>query len=121
MERVLRYILFMTPGFAAGIFVWLLLLAWRRNQISSGKLRECALCLFLAYCGGMAAITLSPEPGWLFTGLAYGYWYSYFDVSGLSYRVSLLPFSQLDSVFNVAGNIVMFLPFGFFAALLWRG
>ena len=44
----------------------------------------------------------------------------YFDLGGLSYRISPIPFSQLDSLFNIAGNIVMFLPFGFFAALLWR-
>ena len=26
-----------------------------------------------------------------------------------------------STLFNLIGNIVMFLPFGFFAALLWRG
>ena len=44
----------------------------------------------------------------------------YFDLSGLARRISLVHFSQLDSLFNIAGNIVMFLPFGFFGALLWR-
>ena len=77
------------------------------------------MLLFL-FSGGMAALTLCPEPGWLFFGLQ-GDWTPYFDLWGLEYRVSLIPFSDLDSAFNVIGNIVMFLPFGFFAALLWRG
>ena len=35
--------------------------------------------------------------------------------------MNLIPFSQGDSLFNLLGNVVMFAPFGFFAALLWRG
>ena len=78
------------------------------------------MALFWAYCGGMAVLTLVPQPGYV-TAALMGHTAPYFDVSGLSRRVSLIPFSQLDSLFNILGNIVMFLPFGFFAALLWRG
>lgn len=125
MGRIFRYLLLMTPGLAAGAAAFLLLLRRRRRALAasglrSGPLREGAVCLFWMYCGGMAAITLVPNPGWLLSALL-GKVTPYFNLGGLSRRVSLIPFSQLDGLFNLAGNIVMFLPFGFFAALLWRG
>lgn len=129
VERVLvdiRWFLnSMIPGFAAAGVLFLLSLPLRKKRLASRGLTECgfrewAMLLFWMFTGGMAVITLAPEPGWLYTGLAYGYWHPYFDLGFLSHRVSLIPFSQLDSLFNVIGNIVMFLPFGFFAAMLWR-
>ena len=126
MKRVLRYLLYMTPGLAFGALVFLVLLRYRRRRLEarglhSGALRECGVCLFWMYCGGMAAVTLFPGPGWLLDVLRGADHVPLFDLGGLDRRVSLLPFSDLDSGFNLAGNIVMFLPFGFFAALLWRG
>lgn len=125
MDRIFRYLLLMTPGLAAGAAAFLLLLRRRRRALAasglrSGPLREGAVCLFWMYCGGMAAITLVPNPGWLLSALR-GKVTPYFNLGGLSHRVSLIPFSQPDGLFNLVGNIVMFLPFGFFAALLWRG
>ena len=116
----------MTPGLATGALVFLLLLYFRRKRLTaqalkSGMLREAAICLFWIYCGGMAVITLVPEPGWvLFALRGDAALMPYFDLEGLSRRINLVPFLQADSLFNIAGNIVMFLPFGFFAALLWR-
>lgn len=116
----------MTPGLTAGALVFLLLLFPRRKcltaqALKSGTLREAAVCLFWMYCGGMAVITLVPEPGWVLFALRGDEWLTpYFDLGGLSHRINLVPFLQSDSLFNVAGNIIMFLPFGFFAALLWR-
>lgn len=78
------------------------------------------MLLFWMFSGGMAVITLVPTPEWLFLGLTRGVWHLYFDASGLARRTSLIPFSQMDGLFNIIGNIVMFLPFGFFASLLWR-
>ena len=116
LQRVLRNLLFMLPGMAAALALYLGLLPWRRRRLEkrglmSSRRREIGLMLLFLFSGGMAALTLCPEPGWT----------PYFDLWGLEYRVSLIPFSDLDSAFNVIGNIVMFLPFGFFAALLWRG
>lgn len=127
MERVFRYIRFMAPGLLAGTFVFFLLLYPRRKRLTarglkSGLLREAGTGGFWTYCGGMAVITLAPEPGWALFALRGDEGLTpYFDLGGLSHRISLVPFSQLDSLFNIAGNIVMFLPFGCFAALLWRG
>lgn len=117
MGRILRYLLYMLPGCFAAAAAFLL----AHRKIQGSRPRRIAMLLFWMFTGGMAVITLAPEPGWLFTGLVHGYWYPYFDLSGLAHRMSLLPFSQLDSLFNVIGNIVMFLPFGFFAALLGLG
>lgn len=125
MARIARYVFYMLPGFGAGLLAYLLLLLPRRRRLdarglSSGTAREGAMAWFWAYCGGMAVLTLVPQPGYV-TAAFLGHAAPYFDVSGLSRRVSLIPFSQLDSLFNILGNIVMFLPFGFSAALLWRG
>lgn len=125
MARIARYVFYMLPGFGAGALAYLLLLRPRIRRLAARKLphapiREGAMCLFWIYCGGMAVLTLVPQPGYV-TAALMGYTAPYFDVSGLSRRVNLIPFSQLDSLFNILGNIVMFLPFGFFAALLWRG
>lgn len=123
--RIARYIFYMLPGFGIGAIACLLLL-WPRKRrlagcgLSSPAPREGALLLLWMYCGGMAVLTLVPEPGYV-TAALLGYTAPYFDLSGLSWRVSLIPFSQLDSLFNILGNIIMFLPFGLFAALLWRG
>ncbi len=75
-----------------------------------------------ALFGGMAALTLCPDPSWLYAGLC-GYWTPFFGGRAvpLASRMNLIPFSQGDSLFNLLGNVVMFAPFGFFAALLWRG
>lgn len=35
--------------------------------------------------------------------------------------VNLVPFRTLGDGYILAGNLIMFLPFGFFPALLWRG
>jgi len=115
----------MSPGVAAGGILWLALrrprgLRLTARGLASGARRERAMLLLWMFTGGMAAITLCPEPGWLFYGLYQGDWSPYFNIEYLGYRVNLIPFSQGDSVFNLVGNVVMFLPFGFFAALLWR-
>lgn len=124
MARIARYGFYMLPGFGLGALAYLLLLLPRRKRLtalglSSGMVREGAMLLFWAYCGGMAVLTLVPQPGYV-TAALMGHTAPYFNVSQLSRRVSLIPFSQLDSLFNILGNIVMFLPFGCFAALLWR-
>lgn len=125
MARIIRYAFYMLPGFGAGALAYLLLFRPRRKRLaarglSSGTAREGAMALFWAYCGGMAVLTLVPQPGYV-TAAFMGYAAPYFDVGGLSRRMSLIPFSQLDSLFNILGNVVMFLPFGFSAALLWQG
>lgn len=115
----------MLPGVGAGALLWLVLLSARRKRparrgLASGRERECAMLLFWMFSGGMAVITLAPTPEWLLLGLTEGVWRPYFNAGGLARRINPIPFSQMDGLFNIIGNIVMFLPFGFFAALLWK-
>lgn len=125
--RILNYLKCMLPGAAAALALFLCLLPWRRRRLrrrglTSGGAREAGLLLLAMFSGGMAVLTLCPHPTWLWAGLQ-GYWPPYFGGLGipLVHRVNLIPFSQGDSLFNIVGNIVMFVPFGFLAALLWRG
>lgn len=125
--RVLEYLEWMLPGAAAALAVFLCLLPWRRRRLrrrglASGGAREAGALLLGMFSGGMAVLTLCPFPSWLWAGLQ-GYWTPYIGGPGLSLarRVNLIPFSQGDRLFNIIGNVVMFLPFGFLAALLWRG
>lgn len=126
MQHIFRHLLYMLPGSAAGALLWLAFRQFRKKRLASQgllseKARESAMLLFWTFTGGMAAITLCPQPSWLFAGLGWGDWLPYFDLANLGSRVSLVPFSDIDNLYNVFGNILMFVPFGSFAALLWRG
>lgn len=127
ITRVLWYLGCMAPGMAAALALFVCLIPWRKRRLAAGGLasggpRELGVLLLFLFCGGMAVLTLCPSPDWLWAGLQ-GYWAPYFGGPGipLAHRVNLIPFSQGDSLFNIAGNIVMFVPFGFLTALLWRG
>ncbi len=79
------------------------------------------------YCGGMAVLTVFPRwVVWSVIDVLHGYrWnvsgYPFFEMG----NVNLVPFRtfapDIHSLYILAGNILMFVPFGFFAALLWRG
>ena len=101
MNRILCYLEYMTPGLAAGALAWLLF-RLRRGRTGGGP-RSWAMLLFWMYSVGMAVITLAPEPWWVKFALG-GRREPYFDLSGLAYRVSLVPFSQPDSLFNIIGS-----------------
>ena len=127
LQRILAYTVSMLPGVLAAAMLFFCLRPWRRRRLReaslvSGGLREvCLLCLFL-FSGGMAALTLLPDPTWFWSWM-HGYWTPLFGAWALPvrYRVNLLPFSQGDSLVNLLGNLVMFMPFGLSLPLLWRG
>ena len=89
--------------------------------------REAVLTLFWMFCGGMAVLTLTPRwVIWSLVDCLHGYrWnaggYPFFVLG----EISLVPFQTFQpdghSLYILLGNIIMFLPFGFFPALLWRG
>lgn len=129
MARTLAYLLAMACGALPALAVFVALRAPRRRRLrerhlaSSGP-REGALALFGMFCGGMAVLTLTPRwVVWSLVDLLRGYsWnvggYPFFE-PGL---MNLRPFQTFQfSVYILLGNIVMFVPFGFFSALLWRG
>lgn len=132
MERTLAYLLTMLCGALPALAAYFCLRPRRRRRLQAAGLqsppaREAALALFWMFCGGMAAVTLLPRwVVWSLVDCLHGHaWnaggYPFFERGA----VNLVPFRTfaLDghSLYILAGNIIMFVPFGFCAALLWRG
>ena len=120
----------------------------RLDLLSSGR-REWALALFLVFCAGLAALTLFPANLWAYVFdwvFRRDYWNWGWGVSGwrladfypsweetasqFAHLSSMLtPFEEISRALNrrsywllfmLLGNIIMFMPIGFFPALLWR-
>lgn len=131
---ILGHVMDMIPGVVLAAMLFLCLRPWRKRRLAargltSAPLREAALLLFWMFCGGMAVLTLTPRwftwLGALQYGLPYGLTVFSAD-GGVSLfspgDVNLAPFQTLGQIrYIFLGNIVMFVPFGFFAGLLWRG
>ena len=134
VESTLDYIVRMLPGLLGAAILFFILRPWRRKrlarlELSSPPLRESALLLFWMFCGGMAILTLTP------------YWFDwlalirglrpihppFFTLGRIELDGGFHDFGSQNSFLRVwalyilLGNIVMFMPFGFFTALLWRG
>ena len=84
------------------------------------------MTLLWLFCGGMAVLTLTP--GWFdwIALLKFGknprdMWFALGDINLIPFQTLELGHQTRYTIFTFLGNIVMFLPFGFFAALLWRG
>ncbi len=119
-----RYAVMMIPGMLVMLAVYLCLYRPRmerldrRDLISDGR-RELVLALFLMYCGGMATLTLLPlEYAKVLKILRQGLPdVPFFHVG----KVSVTPLAKMfNDGFTFLANIVMFMPFGFCPALLWR-
>lgn len=120
-----RYLMNMLPGVLAALALYGCLYPWRRRRLeaaglASSRLREVALALFWMFCSGMAMLTLTPWGFNLIQVLRWGWREPFFQLGD----ANLIPFQtfRLSGVllYTLLGNIIMFLPFGFFPALLWR-
>ena len=131
MQRTLRYLLGLTCGAVPALLLFLCLLGWRMRRLrrlglQSSVWRETALAVLWMYCGGMIVLTIMPS--WVVSSLVdvfHGYrWnagnYPFFSVGTMNLRLFQTFAADGWSLYNIAGNLIMFLPFGFFAALLWR-
>ena len=147
-EDILRYVRQMLPCALAdaGLFFALLPLRCRRlarRGLRSPATREGALLVFVLFCAGLAALTVFPSNLWSYV-LEPGRWpegttfWSFYPTwEELTARLQRLPeelprlltpfpggvayhFHSYWSAFLFLGNIGMFLPIGFFTALLWR-
>ena len=132
------YIAQMLPCAAGAATVFFLLLPGRRKRLAakgltSGIWREGALFLFTLIFAGLAGLTLFPAGFW-----TWSHWSAFFQgteplFQSVDYRVQLqniqwIPFREIAGAFTgpwrffmFLGNGAMFLPLGFFPALLWRG
>ena len=124
LGRMLPYIVIIAPGYAVVRFLIL------RGRGEKGEkvnpYHETGLFLFVLFLAGLASVTVIPKTELTADGLR-------FVLDG-SHRTALLPFrficySYRDMVekhdfygllIGVLGNVVMFMPFGFFPPLLWR-
>ncbi len=131
-ERTVAYLTSLACGAVVALAAYLCLLPFRRKCLKGKRLyspfvRETALVLFWMFSGGMAVLTVFPRwVVWSIMDVLHGYGW---NVAGYPFfalgNVNLVPFRtfapDIHSLYILAGNIVMFVPFGFFAALLWRG
>ena len=127
LAGILDFLVRMLPGVLLAGILYTLLLPLRRhklvqNEVCSPLPREIALLLFVLFCGGLALLTLTPR------------WFHWLDLLNGSFN-SLTPFFALGdanlipfrtfasdswSVMILLGNLIMFLPLGFFPTLLWN-
>ena len=120
-----------------------------RLGLSSPPRREAALAFFIVFAAGLAALTLFPANLWgyvfdrLFRSQAYFHstwggdlaWTDFYPsweetASQFAHLTHMLkPFEEISRALNrksywllfmLLGNIIMFMPLGFFPALLWR-
>ena len=144
-----NYVIQMLPCTLAGVVIFACLRPVRKKRLDrlslySGPVRETGLALFVAFGAGLAGLTLFPANFWGymleyallpevraegFRGREF-----YLSPEELSHRMMgladlLVPFQEIHRalrtgypwlIFMMWGNVLMFLPVGFFTALLWR-
>lgn len=122
---ILDYLVRMLPGVLLAIAVYTALLPLRKRRLRQAGLvsprhREWILFLFFLFCGGMALITLTPRWFHWLTFLSSEQTESLFRAGNFN----LVPFRTFAfdswSLMILLGNVIMFLPIGFFSCLLWR-
>ena len=128
MGRTLRYLFAMLCGAVPALALfWCLrplrLRRLREKELCSSLCRETVLALFWMYCGGAAVLGLTPR--WVVRSLAGLPLGMPWNPAGLPVfrpgTVSLVPFGTFsDSLYILAANVILFMPFGLFSALLWR-
>ena len=127
MDEILYFVRNMIPGAVLAALVWGAVCPLRRRRLSrmcltSSTAREILLLLFVAFCGSMAAATLTPPDFDLWRVMRYGYHGSFFSRSTVIWVVSQEIVRALRYIpLFFWGNVIMFAPFGFLPAVLWRG
>lgn len=127
MRDVFSYLINMVPYLAITLPVWIvvrvIVLKYRDEKPS--WLREIVLCLFVLWCAGTASQTIIPKFEFGISGFGI--------VASRIREVNLIPFKVIANTYreafvngvrsyffiNFLGNIMMFMPFGFFVPLLW--
>ena len=126
MSLTEAYLIAMSWGAAAALLVFACCRRSRKRSLAEKGLRssccrETVQALFWMFCGGMAVVTLTPR--WLVELVRSGAWNAAEPFFAWG-SINAFPFATFaadaHSLYILAGNIVMFLPFGFFPALLWR-
>ena len=147
-EDIFRYVVQMLPCVLAGAILFFIFRPIRLRHLeekglASPALREAGMLLFVLFYAGLAALTIFPSNLWSYV-LSPGrwpegttFWSFYPTIEEVMVRLQSLPgelprlltpfplgiayhFHSYWSTFLFLGNIGIFLPIGFFHALLWR-
>ena len=110
--------------------------ALQAMRLRSTPQREVGLILFLLSVFGVLAITLWPPYSWADTSGMWGNLLLLIDRPNLGYSVNLIPFEfikdfmenirsgspmiVISGIVNMVGNLMIFVPIGFFPAILFR-
>ena len=129
MGRTLRYLFAMLCGALPALLLLFSLRPPRLRRLKQNGLcspfhREAALALFWMYCGGAAVLGLTPR--WVVPSLAGLPLGMPWNADSLPFfspgNVNLIPFDTFSqSIYILVANVILFMPFGLFSALLWRG
>ncbi len=131
MDVIIEYILNMTPFMLISLPIILLARAlsikvMRRNLLETSVFHEVAVILFVVFLVGLASQTIIPK-------VEFGDTIRVIVGNGNG-RINLIPFKVIGETYravfiagyfnyfliNFLGNIVMFMPIGFFVPLLWN-
>lgn len=137
LGNIWEYTLQMLPCMGVALIFFLLLRPRRRRRLDrlelySGPWREGGLLLFAMFCAGLAALTVFPASFW-----TRRHWCAVWagtrplfppvDWRLQLQTVQMTPFDEIIRAFRgpwvmflMLANIGIFLPVGFFTALLWR-
>lgn len=137
LRSILDYVVEMLPCMCGALAVFLLLQPLRmerleRRGLTSGSWREGAMLLFALFGAGLAALTLFPAGFWRAAHWLAAFrgekplfppvdWYIQLQTLQLTpLREICRAFKGPWVMFLMLANIGVFIPVGFFAALLWR-
>lgn len=128
MNSIIKYILNMIPYMIVSIPIYVIIrsIILKKKGKKINWYREIALLLFVLFLVGLASQTIIPKFEFGMHGL--------FIVKDGIHKTNLIPFKVLFETYNEVfahkyinyfiinflGNIIMFMPIGFFAPLLWK-
>lgn len=140
MTMLKRYIFRMLIIGIPAVIVFLCFLPYRRKALDAMKLkssprREVGLALFVFSIFAVLALTLWPDYFWLDSPGVWGSLRLLIERPAWNTNLSLMPFAVFRTYFedlfrqgyffttlvNFFGNLAVFMPIGFFPALLFRG
>lgn len=128
MDSIIRYILNMLPFMLLSIPIYIMIrfIIFKIKKLKMNWYREIALFLFVLFIVGLASQTIIPKLEWGINGFSI--------VKSGKHTTNVIPFKVMFETYNEVfvqghinyflinflGNIIMFMPIGFFTALLWK-
>ncbi len=128
MGAIIEYILNMLPYMLISVPIYVIsrLIVIKTKKKKANLFHETALFLFVLFIVGLASQTVIPKFEFGVNGFGI--------IKGRTHETNLIPFKVLIKTYNEVfingylnyflinflGNIIMFMPFGFFVPLLWK-